>query len=287
MSLNLYSPREISAFLTAHGIRPSKALGQNFLTDRNMIQRIIDAAQVQPGTRVLEIGTGLGVLTEALLDAGVELTTVEKDKALHAILCERFGQRPHCTLLFEDALRLDYGALFGSGITHLVSNLPYSVGTRVVVEAATAATPPERMTLLLQKEVCERFCAREREPERGAVSVWLQQSYDAAIVREVPPACFVPRPEVTSAVCVLQRHHRTELPRAEADFFRGLVKAAFLHRRKQLSAAMRGAGAYALPAERIRALLESVGAAPDARAEALTLEQWLHLSAAWAEALRR
>ena len=168
-----------------------------------------------------------------------------------------------------------------------MSNLPYSVGTRVVVEAATAATPPERMTLLLQKEVCERFCAREREPERGAVSVWLQQSYDAAIVREVPPACFVPRPEVTSAVCVLQRHHRTELPRAEADFFRGLVKAAFLHRRKQLSAAMRGAGAYALPAERIRALLESVGAAPDARAEALTLEQWLHLSAAWAEALRR
>lgn len=280
--LNLHSPREITAFLNANGIHPSKALGQNFLIDRNMLDCIIAAADILPGRKVLEIGTGLGVLTEALLAAGAEATTVEKDVRLHAYLRERFEGRPRCNLVFGDALALDYAALFAEGShTHLISNLPYSVGTRVVVEASAAPHPPQHMTLLLQKEVCERFCAKENSPDRGALSVWLQQRYDVAIERDVPPSCFLPRPDVVSSVVTLRRHFRHEMPYPELLFFREFVKTAFLHRRKQLASAMRGAGKFSLPAEKVRALLLSVGAAPDARAEALALEQWLALARQW------
>ena len=188
--LNLHSPREITAFLNANGIHPSKALGQNFLIDRNMLDCIIAAADILPGRKVLEIGTGLGVLTEALLAAGAEATTVEKDVRLHAYLRERFEGRPRCNLVFGDALALDYAALFAEGShTHLISNLPYSVGTRVVVEASAAPHPPQHMTLLLQKEVCERFCAKENSPDRGALSVWLQQRYDAAFLFLAASGC--------------------------------------------------------------------------------------------------
>ena len=281
---NLCSPREVSALLRARGIRPSKALGQNFLVDRNVLARIVEAADLPPGAGVLEIGAGLGALTEALLAAGARVTAVEKDPALQPILRERFGANPAFELVCGDALELDLGALFAAGRTHLVSNLPYSVGSRVVVDAATCAHPPERMTLLLQKEVCERFAAPEGSPERGAASVWLQRLYDVALVRDVPPSCFVPRPEVVSSVLVLARHRRHPLD-AEADaLFRALSKAAFLHRRKQLAASLRSAGPLSRPTGFIREALLAVDAAETARPEELSVPQWIALSRLWTPA---
>ena len=278
---NLCSPREVSAFLRARGIRPSKALGQNFLVDRNVLARIVEAAALPPGAGVLEVGAGLGVLTAALLEAGARVTAVEKDPALQPILRERFGAHPRFMLVCGDALALDYAALFGGGLTHLVSNLPYSVGSRVVVDAATCAHPPERMTLLLQKEVAERFAAPVGSSERGVASVLLQRLYDVAPARDVPPSCFVPRPEVVSSVLVLARHARHPLSPAEAALLAALAKAAFQHRRKQLAASMRGAGALARPAEFTRAALAAVGADPAARPEALSVGQWIGLVRRW------
>lgn len=279
---NLCSPKAVAELLRRHGIQPSKALGQNFLIDRNVLRQIVKAGGVGEGTRVLEVGPGLGVLTEELLAAGAFVTSVEKDDHLWPVLEERFAGRPAFELVKGDALDLDYGAFLSErGITHLVANLPYSVGTRVVVEAATCAAPPRQMTLLLQKEVCQRFAAPVRSPDRGAVSVWLQRCYDVSLVRDVPPGCFVPRPDVVSTVVSLARHDRFPLSADEDRRFRALVKTAFLHRRKQLAASMKSAGDFALPAPRIRELLESVGAEPTARAEELSVEQWLHLAAAW------
>ena len=281
--VNLCSPREVSELLRARGIRPSKALGQNFLVDRNVLARIVEAAGVGPGTGVLEVGAGLGVLTAALLAAGARVTAVEKDPALQPLLRERFGADPRFELVCGDALALDFAALFAAGRTHLVSNLPYSVGSRVVVEAATCAHPPERMALLLQKEVCRRFAAPEGSPERGAASVWVQRLYDARLVRDVPPSCFVPRPEVTSSVLVLSRHGRFPLAPDEDALLRALSRAAFLHRRKQLAASLRDAGALSRPPDFVRAALAAAGAPETARPGELSVAQWISFSNQWSQ----
>ena len=281
--VNLCSPREVSALLRERGIRPSKALGQNFLVDRNVLARIVEAAGVGPGTGVLEVGAGLGVLTAALLAAGARVTSVEKDPALQPLLRERFGADPDFELVCGDALALDFAALFAAGRTHLVSNLPYSVGSRVVVEAATCAHPPERMALLLQKEVCQRFAAPEGSAERGAASVWVQRLYDARLVRDVPPSCFVPRPEVTSSVLVLSRHGRFPLAPEEDALLRALSKAAFQHRRKQLAASLRDAGALSRPPDFVRAALAAAGAPETARPGELSVAQWIAFSNQWSQ----
>ena len=283
-SVNFCSPREVGALLRERGIRPSKALGQNFLVDRNVLARIVEAAALPPGARVLEVGAGLGVLTAALLDAGARVTAVEKDESLWPVLEERFGGRDGFSLVKGDALELPWDALLGApdGPRHLVSNLPYSVGSRVVVDAACCAAPPDTMTLLLQKEVGDRFAAPEGSPARGAASVWLQRLYDVRAVRDVPPGCFLPRPEVTSAVLSLRLHGRHPLDRAAAERFRALVKEAFLHRRKQLASSMRGAGGgLARDPDFVRAALAAAGAPETARAESLSVEQWLALAARW------
>ncbi len=232
---------------------------------------------------MLEVGAGLGVLTAALLAAGARVTAVEKDPALQPLLRERFGADPDFELVCGDALALDYAALFAEGRTHLVSNLPYSVGSRVVVEAATCAHPPERMALLLQKEVCERFAAPEGSPERGAASVWVQRLYDARLARDVPPSCFVPRPEVTSSVLVLSRHGRFPLAPAEDALLRALSKAAFLHRRKQLAASLRDAGALSRPPDFVRAALAAAGAPETARPGELSVAQWIAFTRQWSQ----
>ena len=275
------SPRDVSALLRDRGIRPSKALGQNFLADGNVLDRIVDEARIVPGTGVVEVGPGLGALTARLLRAGARVTAVEKDSALQPLLEERFAGEPRFSLVRGDALETDLAALFEAGATHLVSNLPYSVGTRVVLDAATCRRPPERMVLLLQKEVGLRFAAREGAPDRGSVSVALQRRYDVSLARDVSPSCFVPRPEVTSSVVVLLRHRRHELPPAEAARFDALVKAAFLHRRKQLASSLRSAGPLSRDPDFVRAALAAAGLPPAARPEDLSLEAWLRFAAAW------
>lgn len=282
MNVNFTAPGQVSAFLRERGIRPSKALGQNFLADRNVLDCIVREADLPPGAEVVEVGAGLGALTAALLDCGARVTAVEKDPALQAVLEERFGAVPDFSLVRGDALAIDLAPLFAPPRRAcLVSNLPYSVGTRVVVDAAACASPPERMVLLLQREVCERFAAPPRSPARGAVSVWLQRLYDVRLARDVPPQCFVPRPEVMSSVVVLRRHRRFPLPPTEAEQFRELVRAGFLHRRKQLRVAMRGAGGLARPADFAEQAFAAAAVPQNARAEELSVEQWLALHDAW------
>ena len=286
---NLCSPREVSAFLKARGLRPSKALGQNFLVDRNVLSIIVRAADLPPGAPVVEVGAGLGVLTGALLEAGARVAAVEKDPPLQDVLAERFAGEPAFTLVRGDALKTDWNAVASlfPGVPdaasrwRLVSNLPYSVGSRVVVDAALADNPPERMTLLLQKEVCARFAAPEGSPERGAASVWLQRLYDVATVRDVPGSCFVPRPEVVSSVLVLSRHGRHPLDPAADAVFRALSQAAFLHRRKQLAASLRDAGPLSRPPDFVREALRGAGAPETARPGELSVAQWIAFSARW------
>ena len=277
---NLTAPSEVRALLAERGLRPNHAFGQNFLVDRNILDVIVGAAALSPGDRVLEVGPGLGVLTEAMLAAGAQVLAVEKDEGLHAILAGRWGSEPRLDLRLGDALDLDYAAVFApDACRFLVANLPYSVGTRVVVEAAIQAAPPERIVVLVQREVAERFTAVPRTPDMGTASVWLQQIYDIEVVRLVKPVCFWPAPEVTSAIVRMDRHGRLPLSDAERSCLREVTRIAFQHRRKQMATLFRTApGSLAASPETMRERLVALGLPATARAEELSVEQWCALA---------
>lgn len=280
--MNLTSPKDVTALLERHGIRPNKTLGQNFLIDRNILDLIVESAELKGTEHVLEVGAGLGVLTERLLDKAAHVTAVEKDARLYELLEERWGGDGRLTLMYGDALELDLKAVVEGGATRLVSNLPYAVGVRVVVDAAVCATPPEVMTVLLQKEVGERFAASPGTKGMGAVSVLLQQVYDVKLVRNVKPSCFFPRPEVTSVIIKMSKHARFPLDIEARRKLHRFVREAFLHRRKQMASAMRGAGGgLARESDFTRTALEECGALPTARPEELSVEQWIKLSEMW------
>lgn len=273
---NLTAPSEIRALLEAHGLRPNHSFGQNFLIDRHVLDFIVEAAALSPGDRVFEAGPGLGALTQELMDRCGHILAVEKDEGLHAILAERWGDDPRLDLRLGDALELDYAAVFAPGACRfLVSNLPYSVGTRIVVEAAIQDTPPERIVVLVQKEVAERFVALPRTADMGTTAVWLQQAYDVEIVRLVKPTCFWPAPEVTSAIVRMRRHDRLPLSKEKRSRLRAVTRAAFQHRRKQMATLFAKAPEEirATP-EDIRARLRSLGLPETARAEELSVAQW-------------
>jgi len=286
--MNLTSPREIRELLDRHGLRPNRALGQNFLVDRNILNAIADAAEISPLDQVLEVGPGLGALTEVLLERAKRVVAVELDAGLHRILQARWGKHPNLCLLHGDALDLDHAALSAQGITCLVSNLPYSVGTRVIVDAATQAEPVGRMVVLVQREVAERFCAQPGTPEIGAISVWLQQAYCVEVLRLVKPTCFLPKPDVMSAVVRMRRQEKHPLDAAERETLRELTRLGFQQRRKQLATVLRSAGvgkpscaaAKTAGPRAIAAVLEECGIAGAARPEELAVEQWCALARA-------
>ena len=277
--MNLTSPTQVKGWCIERGFHPNRTLGQNFLIDRNVLEAILDAAAVCPGQRVLEVGPGFGVLTEALLDRGFHVTAVEKDHRLCAWLRESLGARPGLTLIEADMLETDLDALLRGGCDAFVSNLPYSVGTRILLDVAMHPDAPRLLTVLVQTEVAERFAAPPRGELRGLSGVWLQRLYDVTLVRGVKPTCFWPKPEVGSTVVRLTRHDRFPLSAAAEKRFVILTKLAFMHRRKQLASVLRHA--YTETEEEaavFTACFAACGIPATARAEELTLAQWCALS---------
>ena len=262
--MNLTSPSQVKEWCLAHDFHPNKVLGQNFLIDRNALEGIVDAADAIAQRRVLEVGPGLGVLTEELLGRGALVTAVEKDPVLADRLAESLGSPAALTVMKGDALdftkegRLD-------GFPVLVSNLPYQAGTRILLELIKridlGAVVPETIVVLVQSEVADRLAAGPGTKTRGLAGVWAQLDYDVAPVRQVKASCFWPRPEVGSTVVKLVRHHRNDaLSAEERTLFRRLAKQAFEHRRKQLGSIFKG-------------YVQST-----ARAEELANEDWLALT---------
>ena len=291
--LNLTSPAQVREWCQQREFHPNRTLGQNFLIDRNILESIADAAGVQPGMRVLEIGPGLGVVTDELLRRGAHVTAVEKDHRLAAWLGESFraamaaadtepALQPRLQLIAADALEVDLDALLAARFDAMVSNLPYSVGTRILLDVAMHALAPPSITVTVQLEVAERFAARVGDEARGQAGVWLQRRYDVEIVRIIKPTCFWPKPEISSALVHLTRHDRHALSAAESARYLELTRHAFLHRRKQLASALRLAPApLCQETAVIQELLVACGADPRARAEELDVAQWCALVRRW------
>jgi len=268
--VNLTSPSQVKEWCLAHGFHPNKVLGQNFLIDKNALDAILDAAVGAAGAsvgHVLEIGPGLGVLTEGLLARGCSVTAIEKDPILADRLAEALGNPALLSVIKGDALDfIKSGSC--DGFKCLVSNLPYQAGTRILLELIRRPQAmPETMTVLVQTEVAERLAAGPGGKTRGLAGVWAQLDYDVSCIRKVAPTCFWPRPEIGSTVVKLVRHHMNDaLPVAVRETFARLTKQAFEHRRKQLGAIFKG-------------VIEST-----ARAEELSNKEWLELSIALGEA---
>jgi len=277
--VNLTSPTQVKGWCIEQGFHPNRTLGQNFLIDRNALESILKAADVRPDHNVLEVGPGLGVLTEALLECGARITAVEKDHRLCAWLRASLGDRPGLTLVEADMLEVDLDALLTPGFDAFVSNLPYSVGTRILLDVALHRASPPRLTVLTQTEVADRLAAPPGGELRGLPGVWLQRLYDVERVRVVKPTCFWPQPEVGSTVVRLTRHDRFPLSGAAESRFRELTKLGFMHRRKQTASLFRRSlNGMRADAPAIAACFDACGLSPSARAEEIAIETWCLLA---------
>jgi len=282
-------PSEVKAWCLARGFHPNRTLGQNFLVDRHMLEAIVSAAALPPGAAVLEVGPGLGAVTQALLAAAARVTAVEKDHRLAAWLRETLGTEPRFTLIESDMLEVPLDALLADPATGgprfdaCVSNLPYSSGTRILLELCRHPLCPGTLVVTVQREVAERLAAAAGEPARGQAGVWVQQDFDVALLRTIKPSCFWPRPEVASTLLRLVRHRREPLKPAERRLFDELTRHAFMHRRKQMVALLRLAPpGLGLGPDAIGPLLAQVAVDPACRAETLTNAQWAALARALA-----
>ena len=271
-------PKVTRHILSAFHLRASKRLGQNFLVDAGVVRAIVDAADLSPADTVLEIGPGIGTLTQGLAESGARIVAVELDKKLPAVLAETLKGYDNVTVVPGDILKLDILRILNLGAGErfkVVANLPYYITTPILMALLEQRLPIERMVTMVQKEVAVRMTARPGSKDYGALSVAVQYHTDARIVMDVPPRAFMPAPEVTSAVIACRvRETPAVRPSDEKLFFR-LVRAAFGQRRKTLLNALTGAG---LTKELCRAGLAAAGIAESLRGEQLSLADFARLS---------
>jgi 16S rRNA (adenine1518-N6/adenine1519-N6)-dimethyltransferase len=253
-------------------VRPKKRFGQNFLHDSSVVERILTAAAVDAGARVLEIGPGLGALTERLLEQGAEMTVMEVDRELAARLVER-GE-PKLTVHQGDALRLDWPTLLSAPPYRLVANLPYNISSQILFKILDHHRLFSRLVLMFQKEVGDRLCASPGGRDYGILSVFCQLWFDVKRVTVVHPGAFFPPPKVQSVVLCFDPLAAPRVPVAAEPFFRRVVKGSFSQRRKTLRNALVGSGFAA-------GLDEALSAAdidPGRRGETLSLAEFARLS---------
>ncbi len=280
----LTSPAEIRRLLERGGFRFSKALGQNFLIDGTVPERIAESVRADRDCAVLEVGPGIGCLTAELAERAGKVLSVELDRRLEPILKETLSGRDNTEILFADVMRLDLSALAEEKLnlpTKLVcANLPYNI-TSPVLTAMAEAGCFERICVMIQKEVAERICAAPGTKSYGSFGLFLQWSYEPELLFTVPPHCFMPQPKVTSAVLRLTRRQSPPAEVLDEELMFRLIRAAFNQRRKTLANALSHGFRYedrTLTREEVTAALRALGLPETIRGEALSLEQFAALS---------
>ena len=260
----------------------TRALGQHFLRDRSVVDRIVDLVAPTARDLIVEIGPGRGALTETLAARAGRLLTLEVDAELAATLQARFAGSAHVEVRQADARQFDYRTLRAlapdpGGRVLVVGNLPYSVGKPILAALVEASAAIDEMALMLQKEVAERVAAEPGGKTYGALSVLTQVAVAARLAFSVPPGAFSPPPQVDSAVLHLVTHRTPPVPVADPARFATVVRAAFGQRRKSLANSL--AAGLGLGAERARRLCEAASIDPGRRAETLSLAEFARLAA--------
>lgn len=276
--------REARTALAAAGLQPQKRWGQHFLCDPAVARRIVDAARLEPDATALEIGPGLGALTDALAERAARLYLVEIDRGLAARLEERYAAQPQVRVLVGDVLALPLDALVPDDDITVVANLPYNVSTPVLFRLLALRPRVRRAVLMLQREVAERLVAPPGGDARGALSVMVQTWATVRVAFAVSRRSFLPRPRVDSAVVVLDTAAAPRVPLADVELYEAVVRAAFGQRRKMLRNAVAVlAASRGIDSTQLEARFAQAGVDPRARAETLALEDFARLVAAFAD----
>lgn len=268
-------PEVTHRILKHFGLKASHRLGQNFLIAPAVVEGIISAAEIQPGDRVLEIGPGIGTLTQALAEAGARVTAVELDKKLPAVLAETLRGYDNVTIVSGDILKVDIEGLMGGEPFKVVANLPYYITTPILLALLEKKLNISLIVTMVQKEVAERMTAPPGGKDYGALSVAVQYYTEPDIVLTVPPKSFYPAPEVDSVVIRCRRRETALVEcRDEKMFFR-VARASFGQRRKTLINALKGAGFLK---EDIGRAASRAGIDAGRRGETLSLEEFARLA---------
>lgn len=265
---------EMKQVLASGSIQLTKSLGQNFLHDGNQLRKIVEAAELTKSDKVLEIGPGLGPLTELLVAQAGEVLAIEKDRRLFEYLEPRFAAAGNLTLRHDDALDYLRRDAWDWSDWKLVANLPYSVASPILVELAQAHGCPRRMVVTLQLEVARRLVAKTDKDDYGILSLLIQLRYKPMDHFKIPADCFFPAPEVDSGCVTLERRAEPLLPVELHEAFEHLVKLGFSQRRKMIMKLLK----QEWSAEKLAATFEKLGLSPQIRAEKVSLEQFAELT---------
>lgn len=274
--MNLTAPSEVKTLLDQLDLRPSKILGQNFLIDANILRILLAAAELRQSDQVLEVGPGLGVVTEWLERWAGRVVAIEKDRRLFEHLKDRFAKSDRVELIHADVLDVDLAKLLAGGINKMVANLPYSIASRLLVTLIQSPQPPERMVITVQKEVAHRLNAKPETKDYGLLSILTQLRYDVVIEKDVRPTCFLPAPEVHSSIVNLRLLEQPPTV-ADVDQLTALLKLAFSRRRKQLHTVL--ASEFHADGRAIAdRMLAGIGVRAEARPENVLPAEWAAFS---------
>jgi len=280
--MNLCLPSVLKEILNRHGFSFSKSLGQNFLIDENVLNKILSASDIGEGSCVLEIGPGAGTLTRCLAGTGATCVAVEIDKALLPILEETTGEFENFTLINNDILKVDLSELaekyFRGKPFHVIANLPYYITTPIVMKLFEERLPVSSMTLMVQKEVADRMCAACGGKDYGALSVAVQYYSTPSVICKAEPHCFMPQPKVASSVVHLAVGATPVVSVTDEKSFFAIVKSAFGQRRKTLLNALSKSPYISTEKEAVLSALDKMGLSADIRGERLSIEQFAELS---------
>lgn len=284
---HLYNPTNTLEIIKKYGFGFQKRFGQNFLIDGNVVEKIVREAGITKDDFVLEIGPGIGTMTQILCENAREVAAVEIDKNLIPILAETLAPYDNVTVINEDILKVDVRKLAeeknGGRPIKVVANLPYYITTPIIMGLFESHVPLESITIMVQKEVAQRMQVGPGTKDYGALSLAVQFYADAQIVLKVPASCFMPRPNVDSAVIKLVRHEDAPVKVKDEQFMFRVIRAAFNQRRKTLanslanSSELNGSG-HACTREDVITALEAMGLPVGIRGEALTLAQFGELA---------
>lgn len=279
---SLGNPTSTIAVLDKYHFNFRKKFGQNFLIDSNILEGIVAAAEITPEDFVLEIGPGIGTLTQYLCEHAREVVAVEIDKALIPILADTLSSYENVTVLNEDVLKVDIRALAeernGGKPIKVVANLPYYITTPIIMELFESGVPLESVTIMVQKEVADRMQVGPGTKDYGALSLAVQYYAKPETRLLVPPTCFMPRPNVGSAVIRLERYPNPPVEVNDERFLFALIRATFNQRRKTLTNSLANGGIPGVTKEGVAKALEILGWSPTIRGEALTLEEFALLA---------
>lgn len=284
---HLYNPTNTLEIIRKYNFAFQKRFGQNFLIDGNIVEKIVDKAGVTKDDFVLEVGPGIGTMTQILCEHSREVAAVEIDKNLIPILNETLAPYNNVSVINEDILKVDINKLAESKNDgrpiKVVANLPYYITTPIIMGIFESHVPIESITIMVQKEVAQRMQVGPGTKDYGALSLAVQFYADAGIVLKVPAGCFMPRPNVDSAVIKLTRHTEPPVLVQDEKLMFDIIRAAFNQRRKTLVNALSNSrklqeSKQNISKDRILHILEKMKLSPDIRGEALTLGQFAELS---------